>query len=384
MRSYSRFNLSLAKRYGQWLMAQHYARGTKYVYNQSLAMFVEFLRHKPLTSVSQLDVRKFMFFLSQNGVSLSRARSHLGALRHFYDFLNLGGLMNYVPPRLMRIRMLPRRYPLHLSEAEVVRLIDATETPRERSLIEFLYGTGCRLGEARALRVQDLDLNARTARVTGKFGKSRVVLLTKRAAAALGNYIDGRKVGYVFQHEYPIQKGYIQNNKGYWIACWREAGGSSHRIARKSLGKAKTVPYEEARSKLDTIVAAVPPARPQGLRQLTNTTLSHGIEDIARRAGLSRATAHMLRHSFATHMFERGADVLTLQTLMGHVCVSSTAIYARPSAFRMVDVFERCHPFGIGSAHNQKGSHAKKDKASIQEIRLGGRRTAHAALVSHS
>lgn len=346
MRSFSRFNLGIAKRYAQWLVAQHYCKATKYAYNQSVQLFVEFLGDKPLTRVTQLDVRKFMFFLSENGASIGKARTHLGALRRFYDFLNLGGVVNYVPPRLVSVRTTARKYPLHLSEAEVVRLIDATKGPRERALIEFLYGTGCRLCEARNLKVEDVDFDARTARVTGKFGKSRVVLLTTRAADTVKTYIGHRTIGYVFQHEYQSQKGVVQADRGLWMGRWVDYSVSPPRIMRKCFGSRQIVSYEQARAKLDVIVASLPTARPRGVRPLTNATFIHGIERLSRQAGLTRATAHMLRHSFATHMFERGADILTLQTLLGHVLVSSTAIYARVSAFRMVEAFERYHPFG--------------------------------------
>src|SRR5579872_3822018 len=182
MRPYPRFNRRLVKRYEQWMLIQHYSEATKYTYRQTLRLYIDFLKEKSILAVSQTEIRRFMLRLAESGVSLISARRHLTALRRFYDFLNLGGLVNYVVPRFVAIRPMPTKPQMHLSEEEVLRLLAVAETPREKALLEFLYGTGSRLGEVRCLRITDLDLTERTARVTGKYGKTRVVLLTQRSA----------------------------------------------------------------------------------------------------------------------------------------------------------------------------------------------------------
>jgi integrase/recombinase XerD len=348
MRSYAAFNQKVANRYEQWMVVQHYSVGTKYLYKQSLKLFVDFLKNTSIADVTHMDVRRFLLSLSENGVSLITARKHLMSLRRFYDFLNLGGVVNYVPPRLVAIRQTARKVPAHLSEGEIQRLMGAAETLREKALVEFFYGTGCRMSEARGLKIQDVDLNARHARVTGKYDKTRVVLLTERAADALRNYIKDRKIGYVFQQDYPLPKGYFGDSNGVWIGRWMDYtnAGPTYRLTRKYLGNSARVSREKAKAKFDELIAGACLARPKRNAPLTSTSIGNILRQLARQAGLTRVTAHMLRHSFTTHLYENGADLIAIQTLLGHVELQTTALYARTSAFKLVETFNRCHPFG--------------------------------------
>lgn len=103
---------------------------------------------------TQKEARTFMFRLSENGVSLITARRHIT----FYGFLNLDGLVNYGAPGLVKVRQMPPMIQPYLSEEEARRLMDAAQTPREKALAEFFYGTGSRLSEVLHLRITDLDL----------------------------------------------------------------------------------------------------------------------------------------------------------------------------------------------------------------------------------
>jgi site-specific recombinase XerD len=348
MRSHAGFNRKLVKRWEQWMVIQHYSVGTKYIYKQTLALFVDFLSDKSITDVTHLDVRRFLLRLSEDGVSLICARKHLVSLRRFYDFLNLGGLVTYVAPRLVAIRQTARKIPPHFSEEEMRRLISAAKTLREKALVECLYATGCRVTEMRCMKVQDLDLNARNARVTGKYGKTRVVLLTNSAAEALRLYIADRTVGYVFQQDYPVQTGILAMNKGAWIARWIDHANTrpGYTYSCKYLGSTAIVSRERAKAKFDQLVANVCLARPKPNSPLTSHSVGNILGRVARRVGLTRATAHMFRHSFATHLYENGADLMVIQTLLGHVELHSTAHYARSSAFKLIETFDRCHPLG--------------------------------------
>ena len=240
MKSYSRFNKGLQKRFCDWLILQHYSKGTNYVYRQSVRLFVEFLGDKAATKVTHIEVRKFMLYLAENRCSIFSACRHLQAVRRFYDFLNLGGLVSYVAPRLVAIRSLPSKIPPHLSEKEVLRLIAASKTPWERALKEFFYATGCRLGEGLRLTVQDLDLDARTARVTGKFGKSRIVLLTRTAAEALRTYIAEERTGICSATLLP-PKGTLVLHHGKWTGRWQDHGSPTGTTYHsKILGEERT------------------------------------------------------------------------------------------------------------------------------------------------
>jgi integrase/recombinase XerD len=348
MRSHTAFNQKLVRRWDQWMVVQHYSVGTKYVYKQTLRLFVNFLGDKSITDVIHLDIRRFLLRLSEEGVSLICARKHLVSLRRFYDFLNLGGLVNYVAPRLVAIRQTAHKIPPHLSEEEIRGLISVAQTLRERALVECFYSTGCRITELRCMKIQDVDLNARNARITGKYGKTRVVLLTDSAAKALRSYIADRKIGYVFQQDYRVQTGTFAKSSGAWVARWRDHANQTpgYTYTRKYLGSCALVSRERAKAKFDELVAGVCLARPKRNAPLTSTSVGNILRRLARRAGMKRATAHMLRHSFATHLYENGADLMVIQTLLGHVEMQTTAHYARSSAFKLIETFDRCHPFG--------------------------------------
>jgi len=202
--------------------------------------------------------------------------------------------------------------------------------------------------ELRMLRVQDVDVNARNARVTGKYGKTRVVLLTQGAADALRTYIAGRTIGYVFQQDYPLQTGTFGESGGVWIARWKDYAIDRPRYTYscKYLGNSARVSRERAKAKFDELVAKADLARPKRNAPLTSTSVGNILRRLGRRAGMTRVTAHMFRHSFATHLYENGADLLAIQTLLGHVELHSTARYARFSAFKLIETFDRCHPLG--------------------------------------
>jgi site-specific recombinase XerD len=351
MRSgYARYNCRLADRYERWMTIQHYTRESRSVYRKTIRLFLKFLGDKSIARVTHLDVRNFIATLSENGASINCARRHVTVLRRFYDFLHLGGVVSYVAPRLVTIRQLPRKPVPHLSEDEMGRLIAAAQTARDKALIEFFYGTGCRMKEVRYLRVQDLDLQARTARVTGKYAKTRVVLITQSAVNALRKYIGDRKAGYVFQQDYPMQKGYLSNWKGVWMARWRD-----HRIPERPslsryLGSCRMISFERAKATFDQIMAEAGSGlkRPERDAPLTTNCIDKVLRRLASQAGVKRVTAHIIRHSFATHLYENNADLIAIQTLLGHSDIATTAkYYARISAFRLVDTFERCHPLGV-------------------------------------
>src|SRR5579862_9305768 len=144
MRSSAYHNRQLAKRYDDWMTALHYAQNTKIYYRKVLGKFNQFLGKRPTTSVTHVEIREFLTQISNYGATLATTYRYLGVLRRFYDFLNLGGVVSYVPPRLVRMPRVQKTDLPWLTEAQVKRLIEATRTKRERALLEFVYSTGCR------------------------------------------------------------------------------------------------------------------------------------------------------------------------------------------------------------------------------------------------
>lgn len=344
MRSYANTNKRLAKRYDQWMAALHYVPNTQYFYRRAIGRFIQFLGNRSIASVTHLEVRQFAAHVSEEGTSLDLTYRYLGVLRLFYDFLHLGGVVSYVAPRLVKLRRPLKKEPRQLSESEIQRFIAACRTLRERALIEFLYGTGCRSSEARHLRVRDVDFTARRARVVGKFQKVRIVLLTKSATEAIRAYIGTRQDGFVFQEDRPIQRGILSTSAGYWVGSWKDYGRRRLKRSYKTFGKADVVPYERARSKFESLLKGVNLVRPKSRQALNNLAIREVFKCVGYRAGLKNVGPHMLRRSFATHLYDHGAGLEVIQALMGHAWLNTTVKYTRMSTGRLVKTFEQCHP----------------------------------------
>lgn len=348
MRSYATFNEEVVKRYEEWLVVQHYRPRTKQLYRRMVRTFAEYLKDKSIASVTHLDVRAYIAHLSERGATWATSFDNLQVLRRFYDFLHLGGMVGYVAPRLVKMRDAPRKIPRALSEFEVRQFLAAARTLREIALVEFLYGTGCRVSEVISLRVEDIDFETRTARVSGKDPRGRVVLITQRAAFALRAYIGGRKDGYVFQSDMPVQKLCVAKCSGHYIGQWKDYRGPGTRYVLRSkyLGSARRISYRDAKAALENLTKGANLVRPKCEGSLSTNAIRTTLHRIGSRSGLRRATPHMFRHSFATHLLDHGADLMVVQALLGHAFVQTTANYARVSRTRLLSTFDRCHPAG--------------------------------------
>jgi site-specific recombinase XerD len=345
MQNFARYNRALVKRYEQWMIAMHYARSTQHTYKRTLYRFAAFMGSKSVAQVSHVDIQKYLARISEDGVPLTAAYRDLGVLRLFYDFLNLGGVVNYVAPRFVRLRRPLWNSPGVLTEGQVQKLIAVAQTPRERALVEFLYGTGCRLAEVRTLKVQDVDLDARCARVRGKLGKVRIVLFTETARDALRAYIGERDSGYVFRDD-RIQKGCLMFAGGQWKLKYSAYTGP-HRTPRqktKCLGSLRRMSFEEAQRKHQELASRRDFRRPERNRPLSQEVVQAAVKSLAHRAGLKKVTPHTLRRTFATHLYNRGAGVDVIKALMGHVWIQTTMRYARISQDRLSKAVDQFHP----------------------------------------
>jgi site-specific recombinase XerD len=316
------------------------------MYRRSLRRFVAFMGRRSIAAVDHLDIQRYLSHISEDGVSLNGAYRDLGVLRLFYDFLNLGGVVNYVAPRFVRLRRPWWNSPSPLTELQVQKLISATRTPRERALIEFLYGTGCRLSEVLRLKIEDIDFDARCARVRGKLGKIRTVLFTKTAASVLRDYLAGRERGYVFQPDRPPPKGCLHIQDGQWKLKWAFYDGRDRprRLRTKCLGTIKRLSYEEAKRKHEEFITNHQVSRPQRNYPLAKVSVRQLVKKIAARASLKNVTPHTLRRTFATHLYDHGATIDAIQVLMGHVWINTTMKYARMGQDRLAKIFDQHHP----------------------------------------
>src|ERR1700693_6012477 len=140
MPSASEFNDDLTRRFTRWLKVQEYTAQTNRHYLASIASLCRFLNDIPATDVTHLDIRDFLASVAQRGVKRSTIWSAMSALRCFFDFLNMGGLITWSPPRFVRLPPLKRRVPRVLTENQMHLLSSAARDLHERTMIEVLYG----------------------------------------------------------------------------------------------------------------------------------------------------------------------------------------------------------------------------------------------------
>jgi integrase/recombinase XerC len=270
---------------------------TRRAYRKDLEQFLEHargqLKREPRPhDVDHLVIRSFLARLHERGLKKSSAARKLAALRTFFRYLCREGVLERNPAKALLSPRTERRIPLHLDEREVATLLDVPGEglgpARARAILELFYATGIRCGELVGLNVEDVDTQARMVRVLGKGQKERVVPYGEPAASAL---------------------------RGYMVSRAATRPRSDALFVNKIGGRLT-----------DRFVRAIVAAR---VRQL---------------AGLRRISPHGLRHSFATHLLERGADLRAIQELLGHASLSTTQRYTHVNPRHILDVYRRTHP----------------------------------------
>ena len=341
-------NARLLKLFGDWLIAQRYARTTREAYGRVAFRFCLFIGKQSLQSVTHLDVRRYLIDVMKRDLSAEGPSRHLWALRRFFDFLYLGGVVDSVAPRFVRGRRLSQKIPRTLGEGEVLRLINATENVRDRAMVEVLYATGCRAGELTRMSVEDVDFNQRRIHVSGK-GKERTVLFGTPAKRVLLRYLEGRTRGRLFVDDQHQQKGYVGWNGRGWVAYWADYHSPHFHNTRTGLYLGgKTMTRHQAEKKFRLLVPRERLVRPAKDRCLCTTAVNRVLQKAALKAKLGRVTAHMLRHSFATHLLDHGADIRVIQDLLGHSSLVTTQAYAKVSKKNVSLAYRKCHPRGHG------------------------------------
>ena len=265
-------------------------------------------RAPALTAVDHTMVRAYLAFLNERGVSRATVARKLAALRSFYRELNRQGLVSGSPAAMVATPRQEKRLPHPMTEDEVRVLLDSAfgggeRDLRDRSILELLYATGCRVSEVVGADLGDLDMGARAddggvLRVLGKGRKERLVPVGTLAIAALAGYLR------------------LRGSEG--------GGGRPVRAAdRDAL-------FLNARG-----------------GRLTDRSVRRILDTRLRLAAVSgHVSPHALRHSFATHMLNAGADLRSIQELLGHASLSTTQKYTKVSTRRLMEVYARAHPRG--------------------------------------
>ena len=243
-------------------------------------------------AIDHLLIRAFLARLHRDGVKKISAARKLAALRTFFRYLCREGILERNPARALLSPRTERKIPGHMEESEVAALIEVPgETDgarRARAILELLYATGIRCAELVGLDLGDVDIGARTVRVLGKGSKERIVPFGQPALAALQAYLPAR------DNARPKTQALFVNARG-------------GRLTDRSV------------------------------RQI----VSHRVKQVAMTRRLS---PHSLRHSFATHLLERGADLRAIQELLGHASLSTTQRYTHVNARHILDIYRKTHP----------------------------------------
>ena len=339
------FNDDLASRFGRWLRVQDYTSGTQRQYFASVRLLCQFLDEVPATDITHLDIRDFLAAIAQKGLKRSTIHRALHALRCFFDFLNIGGLINWSPPRFVRLRRVERTVPRVLTERQMNLLLSATRDIQERTLIEVIYGTGARAGEVRTMRVEDVDLEARRIRVLGKCGQ-RYVLFPRVVARYLSKYIGKRRSGYLFVSRcLPRQLRLYPGPNGAWRSHYYKFDYEKKRSVRIHwrVPQGKMLTHTQAMQRLKREIPKSVREIPVGQKPLGCVTVRYWVRKIGLRAGI-HVNPHLLRHTFATHLLDHGADIRMIQKMLGHISVGTTQIYAHVSMDQVQKVLDKCHP----------------------------------------
>lgn len=338
-------NEELVKRFARWLVVQEYAACTRYRYPRTIRVFSNYLNQKSFQKVTHLDIQEFLAESAAKGNTPKYIRGELYALRVFFDFLNIGGLIKWVPPRMVKLRPMRRHIPKILTKEQVGKMLGAVATRHEKALIEVLYGTGCRTGEIRSMRIENIDFEERRIRVRGKTG-NRFVMFTPTAAKALRDYVKGRKEGYVFVVQRAFQRICPQRTpKGQWRCRWKVYDEKGHYVMSKEgfIGAGENRTYRQALTHFSELAKNDRLKRPVGLRPLSRAAIQKAVQKVGFRVGL-RVNPCYFRHSFATHLLDNGADLRVIQELMGHNSIRSTQVYTHVSKKQIQRAFDQCHP----------------------------------------
>ena len=271
---------------------------TRRAYRQDLEEFKSFLQQDSttalrVTEVDSLVLRRYLACLHRKNSRSTIARK-LSALRSFFAYLVRQGVLSTNPGELISTPRQEKYLPKTLTVDEVFALIEQQGGSellvcRDRAILEVFYSCGLRVGELTALNVGCVDLEQDLVRVSGKGGKERLVPLGRQARVALERYLDIR--------------GMVQDKDALFL---NYRGG-----------------------------------------RLSARSIERNFKQLLLKASLIKdATPHSLRHSFATHLLDGGADLRAIQELLGHASLSTTQKYTQVSLDRLMEVYDKAHPRG--------------------------------------
>lgn len=292
-------------------------------YASDLSQFFGFLRDqngrdtiRP-AELTHLAVRAFLGHLYRLGQSRASSARKLAAIRSFTRYLRREGLIEADPGALVPTPRLDQKIPAHLDEREMQHLLAAPDetTPlgrRDRAILELFYASGLRLSELVGLDLDDVNLSSRLVRVLGKGGRERIVPFNRSTAFAIRAYLGDRGA--------LVRAGRDRTSSG--------GQGAGHQPSGRRRSKDAEPLFVNVRGgRLST--------------RSVDRLVRRYVAKTSPRFGIS---PHALRHSFATHLLERGADLRAIQELLGHARLSTTQRYTHVSAAQLLALYRKTHP----------------------------------------
>ena len=277
------------------------SKNTIEAYSHGLNRFSDHLREKKIREwkgVTKFEIRHFLLSLKKGGLSAKSVVRNLSAIRSFFKYLAQEGILEVNPAEQLESPKVAKTLPMILSLKEVEQLLEQPDLKttlgiRDRAMLELLYATGMRVSELIQLPIHQVNLEGGYVRLYGKGAKERIVPLGKEAMKWVILYLD------------TVREKLSKGREGQFLFINRSGRGMS---------------------------------RQRFWKNLKGYGLKAGIR--------KRITPHLLRHSFASHLLERGADLRSVQMMLGHVDISTTQIYTHVSGERLKKVHQRYHPRG--------------------------------------
>ncbi len=284
-------------KYIQW--EKRYSAKTVRSYQTDLSQFSAFLRHTydeaPAEQASFPMIRSWIVSLVEQKLDASSINRKIACLRSFYKFLLRQGVISKNPTAKITILKTPRRLPHFVKEEDMVSVLDHQPSEdthlalRERLIMEFLYGTGMRLSELIGLRDAHVNLRERTVKVLGKRNKERIIPFPDSVGELIKHYRQAR----------------------------------DREVEKKSPGSLLVTDTGE-------------PLYPMWVQRLVKKKLA--------RTGVEKKSPHVLRHTYATHLLNKGAEINAVKDLLGHSSLAATQVYTHNSLEKLKKVFEQAHP----------------------------------------
>jgi integrase/recombinase XerC len=257
-------------------------------------------REVDIRQIDHITIREWLSLLHNAQKKKTSVARKLAALRTFFQFLVREGILEANPAKLVSTPRLEKKIPNHLSVEDAIRFIETPDTEtdlgkRDRSILELLYGTGVRVSELTKMNVGDVDLRNKVVRVIGKRRKERIVPFGDPALHSLLMYLTVRGN---FLKNAPLSE---QDSQALFLNY------QGTRITTRSVGRM-----------VDKYINIC--------------------------AGIHNISPHSLRHSFATHLLDSGADLRDIQELLGHARLSTTQIYTHVSMEKLIEIYDKAHP----------------------------------------